>query len=221
MKALVIQNAPSTGIGLVGEQLRARGFALDIRDAQHTDFDAIDLGSADLFVILGSPRGVYERDVPWIEAEFRFTRRVLDADRPLWGICFGAQMIASALGAKVAPMGVRHRFWRENDMVVGEAWRGPWLRWHGDQFEVPPGAELLAMSQGVPQGFQRGRAVGVQFHPEVDADMVRAWVKEGQEGLKQDDCDGEALVAASIRECRDVAARLDLLTADILQRCIR
>lgn len=220
MKALIIQNSPTTGIGLVGENLRRRhGFDFDIRDAARTDFGAIDPRDAELVVILGSPHGVYERAVPWIDAEFDFTRRLLEVDKPLFGICFGGQMIASALGAEVAPMGERHRGWRVNDFVVGEPWSGPWFRWHGDRFEVPAGATLLAVSDGVPQGFQKGRAVGVQFHPEVDPDIVRTWVREGREALQRDDCDGEVLIADSIRECRDVAARIDLLMADILQRC--
>lgn len=220
MKALVIQNAPSTEIGLVGENLRQRhGFALDIRDAARTDFAALDPADADLFVILGSPRGVYEREIPWIDAEFGFTRRLVEADRPLFGICFGGQMIASALGADVAPMGTRHRGWRMNDVFTSEAWAGPWFRWHGDRFAVPQSAQLLAAAGAIPQGFQAGRAVGVQFHPEVDADIVRAWVREGQDALLRDDCDGEALIADSLRECRDVSARLDLLMADILERC--
>lgn len=220
MKALVIQNSPNTGIGLVGENLERRhGFALDIRDAATTDFTTIDPRDADLFVILGSPRGVYERAVPWIDGEFAFTRRLLEDDRPLFGICFGGQMIASALGASVVPMGLRHRGWRRNDIAIGPAWEGPWFRWHGDRFDIPDGAKLLAVSDGVPQGFHIGRAVGVQFHPEVDADIVRTWVREGEALLQCDDSDREALIADSVRECRDVAARLNLLMDDILQRC--
>lgn len=217
MKVTAIQHAPTTGIGLVGSVLERRhGFSVEVLDATRTDFAAIDPHGSELFVILGSPRGAYERHIPWIEAEFHFTRRLLDADAPLFGICFGGQMIASALGAKVTPMGERHRGWRMNDVIAHEAWKGPWLRWHGDSFEVPDGAELLAASDGIPQGFQMGRAVGVQFHPEVDAAIVSAWVREDREIRPSE---GERLVAESIRQRREGSDRLDALVSDIIGRC--
>jgi GMP synthase (glutamine-hydrolysing) len=220
VKITVIQNSPSAGIGLLAPVLeRKYGFVIETVDAMTVDFTGIEPHGSDLFVILGSPRSVYERDVPWIDAEFRLTCRLLKVDAPLFGICFGGQMIASALGAPVGPMGERHYGWRVNDVAAHEVWKGPWFRWHGDRFEVPQGAELLAASNGIPQGFQKGHAIGVQFHPEVNEAIVRTWVCEGRDSLARDGCDGEQLLDESISRRTHIEPVVDGLIADIIRRC--
>ncbi|WP_171060652.1 type 1 glutamine amidotransferase [Poseidonocella sp. HB161398] len=178
MKVLVLQNSGSSGLGVFGPLLSAgHGAELILRDARQERYDA--LPAHDLLVVLGSPRGVYEMDAhPWIRQERDFIRSQIDADRPIIGICFGAQLIASALGAEVKPMAEKIRGWHLNDQAADAVWEGPWFRWHGDRFWVPEGCYLLAADGAVPQAFQYGRAVGVQFHPEVDPDIVSSWIAE-------------------------------------------
>lgn len=221
MKAIVIQNAENTPVGLVGSVLETSyGFDLSICHAAKTDFAAISPRDADLFVILGSPKGVYERKIDWIEAEYEFTARLTGSDTPVLGICFGGQMLASALGAEVKPMGERHLGWHVNEFTANAAWQGPWFRWHGDTFALPEGARLLASSAGVCQGFQHGRAVGLQFHPEVDHTIVRGWAVESPDVLKSEGVDLDDFVKEALREEQGARQRLGRLMEDVMHRCL-
>jgi len=221
MKASIIQNADNTPIGLVGDVLVERfGFTLSTHYAQQADLARLSPQHADLFVILGSPYGVYERDIDWIEAEYAFASRLMEADVPVFGICFGGQMLASALGAEVKPMGERHLGWHSNAFAINEAWQGPWFRWHGDTFSLPGGATLLASSSGVCQGFQHGKAVGLQFHPEVDHAIDRGWAVESPGILQSEGVDLDEFVKEALREEQGARSRLGVLMEDVMNRCL-
>lgn len=221
MKAIVIQNAPNTPVGLVGSLLESSfGFQLSTLHADQTDFTALSPDDADLFVILGSPRGVYERNVSWIDAEHDFTARLVERQAPVFGICFGGQMLASALGAEVRPMGERHLGWHRNEMAVNAAWEGPWFRWHGDTFALPPGARLLASAGEICQGFQYGKAVGVQFHPEVDHSIVRGWALESPGVLQSEGVELDDFVKEALHEEQGARQRLGALMEDVMHRCL-
>ncbi|WP_245419882.1 glutamine amidotransferase [Phyllobacterium salinisoli] len=138
-----------------------------------------DPAAPDLMIVLGGPVGVYETDAyPFLEEERQLLEKRLASGRPTLGICLGAQMIAEALGAKVAPMGYKEIGF--SSLSLTEAGRvGPLrhlegvrvLHWHGDAFDMPEGAASLATTAlCATQGFAIGRNVlGLQFHPEVDA----------------------------------------------------
>jgi GMP synthase-like glutamine amidotransferase len=102
-------------------------------------------------------------------------RRLVAQAAPVFGICFGGQLLATAVGGTVAPMGFRYRGWRTNEHAAAPIWRGPWLRWHGDFITLPESVEVFATDHGTVQAFRQGNAVGVQFHPEVDNALLRAW----------------------------------------------
>lgn len=221
MKAIVIQHSPDTGIGLVGPILRdLHGFELQTIDARTASLDDIDPDAADLFVLLGSPNGVYDVHIPWIEAELEFTKKLLARQRPIMGICFGAQMLAAALGAEVKPMGYRDTGWMINDDAVDELWAGPWFRWHGDNFNLPQGARKLASAGRSIQGFQKGNTVGMQFHPEVDVGIIQGWVEINRESLISRDVDIGQLLYTADAKVKEAQPRVESLVADVLTRCL-
>ncbi|MGO6819623.1 type 1 glutamine amidotransferase [Rhizobium brockwellii] len=221
MKALVVENSADTPIGLVGPLLQDKfGIDLTIVNASTVDFDATNPDDFDLVIILGSPNGVYQKEIPWIRKELEFTKALVDADKPLFGICFGGQMIAAALGANVEPMGERHHGWIENDVAVNDQWSGPWFRWHGDTFELPEGATPLARSGDTVQAFQRGSAVAVQFHPEANAEIVKEWVEQNRQQLTNDGVDIDGFLADMEKQTQAVGPRLTSLIEDVLSRCL-
>jgi len=179
MKATIIQNSAYGAAGLVQEFITAKGWTarqtLLPADLIHRDLRTV---VDDVVILLGSPRGTYETHVQWIARELALVRRLVAEEVPLFGICFGAQMIATTLGGSSTPMDHRYRGWMPNHEVVSEVWRGPWLRWHGDVIALPSEAEIFSADGDVVQAFRRGTAVGVQFHPEVSADLLRAWLEE-------------------------------------------
>ncbi|MBP2562532.1 GMP synthase-like glutamine amidotransferase [Neorhizobium galegae] len=220
MKALVIQNSTDTPIGLVGPILETRfGIQLKVVEAEKTDFQKMNTEDYDLVIILGAPQGVYQREIPWIKDELRFTEALVEKEKPLFGICFGGQMIAAALGANVEPMGERHHGWIENDTAVNDSWSGPWFRWHGDKFELPQNATPLATSGNVVQGFQYGNAVAVQFHPEASLEIVEKWVGQNRQQLADSGIDIEKFLKDTEGQERAVIPRLTKLLEDVLARC--
>ena len=143
-------------------------------------------------VVLGGKMGAYEIDAfPWLVEEKEFLRRQVDNSMPVLGICLGSQLLAEALGGSaflapapevgVVPIqltdaGKRHEVMR----VIGDQV----LCVHQDTFELPPGAVLLASSSLYPHAFELGSAIGLQFHPEIDAiEAIQAVSNEDAEQL--------------------------------------
>jgi GMP synthase-like glutamine amidotransferase len=186
MKVTVIQNSMLGDAGLLGEYLALRGWSVHslvtYREIVDTSFESLE---ADLVVILGSPRGVYEDSEAWIRREHEMVRHLLARDIPMIGICFGAQLLAKVLGGNVRPMDQAYHDWLENDVVPSETWRGPWLRWHGDRIYPSDQVEVLASHTGVTQAFRHARSIGVQFHPEATVDILRGWVATLPEDLRE------------------------------------
>ena len=101
---LIIRHVPHEGIAGYRDPIEAAGYTLDRIDVDDPAFGSVDLSEPELLIMMGGPMGVYEREqYPWIGCQLRRLARRLDADRPTLGVCFGAQMIAAAMGARVYP----------------------------------------------------------------------------------------------------------------------
>ncbi len=186
---LAISHIAFEDLGTLGVELHERGAAIDWADASTADFGTLDAVSADLAVILGGPIGVYEVEAyPFLRAEIEFIRRRLNARRPTLGICLGAQLMACALGARVYP-GLQGK-----EIGWGAVAPGPdmsadpafarfladapvMFQLHGDTFDLPAGARLLASSERYAhQAYSIDNyALAIQFHPEVTADGLERW----------------------------------------------
>ena len=178
--AVVISN-PTVGaeLGHLEPWLRDNGF--DVRRLVRDDILSADAADdADLVIVLGSEWTLARTmDAPHdppqaaaaIAAEIELVRRRVEQDKPLLGICFGGQLLSQALGGEVTRQDAAHIAWETPETDVDEL-RAPWVLLHNDAFTVPPGAELLAEADHAPIAFRHGRAWGVQFHPEVDAEIL-------------------------------------------------
>ncbi|RZJ21004.1 MAG: glutamine amidotransferase [Acinetobacter sp.] len=138
-----------------------------------------------LTIILGGPIGVYETDdYPFLQKEIDLLKVRLENNLPTLGICLGAQLIAHALGAKVYAGHEKEIGWSK--MSLSSAENNPLtpltdtavLHWHGDTFDLPKQAELLASSEIYPnQAFSVGKNIlALQFHIEVAADSLEKWL---------------------------------------------
>jgi GMP synthase-like glutamine amidotransferase len=98
----------------------------------------------------------------------------------VFGICFGAQALARALGGSVVRAAHPEIGWTSIDSDVPELIEaGPWFQWHSDRFTLPPGAVELARNAVAVQAYRVGRSLGVQFHPEVTRAGIARWVGNG------------------------------------------
>lgn len=138
-----------------------------------------------LTIILGGPIGVYEtEDYPFLQQEIDLLKVRLEKNLPTLGICLGAQLIAHALGAKVYAGHSKEIGWSKLSLPATE--NNPLqaledievLHWHGDTFDLPEQAELLASSYLYPnQAFRLGSNIlALQFHPEVASDSLEKWL---------------------------------------------
>jgi GMP synthase-like glutamine amidotransferase len=136
---------------------------------------------------MGGPMSVNDEvELPWLKDEKRLIADAVSAGLPYWGVCLGAQLLASSLGARVWPgptpeVGLMPvtltRDGRADPILAGVPDELPTLQWHGDTFDLPQGGVLLASSPLYPaQAFRCGRlAYAFQFHLEVSAAMAREW----------------------------------------------
>jgi len=136
---------------------------------------------------LGGPISVNDRAIfPFIEAEINLLKRRLAADKPTLGICLGAQLIASALGAKVYPGNEKEIGWYDLSLTAAgeqsalrylDAKHCSMLHWHGETFDLPENAVLLASSEKYDnQAFSYGdNVLALQFHPEITQRVMEKW----------------------------------------------
>lgn len=176
-----------------------------------------DFASYDIVVAMGSVRSIAEPDdiSSWLPLELAALRAAHDRGQPLLGICFGAQLLAEALGGSVERSPTTEMGWYEISAVADAdlpVSGGPWMQWHHDRFELPPGATLLAQTDVCPQMFVLGRTAATQFHPEVDAAHVEGWLDAVDDAyLAENGQTREAMKeaarrheAASIAACREL-----------------
>ena len=167
--------------------LAAHGYTIRYVEAGYDDLAALDPLADDLWIVLGGPIGVYEQDAyPFLADELRLLRTRLNADRPTLGICLGCQLIAQALGGRVYPGHGKEIGWKPltltaaglNSPLAALADETPVLHWHGDTFDLPDGATLLASSDLYPhQAFSWGTQVlALQFHLETTARGLERWM---------------------------------------------
>lgn len=187
-RAVAIRHVAFEDAGSFAAVLAQQGYGLEYVEAGYDDLAALEPEACDLALILGGPIGAYEDDVyPFLRDELRFIGARLAARRPTLGICLGAQLMARALGARVVAGDQGKEIgWAPLQLTVAGQQSPlrhlapaltPVLHWHGDTFDIPPGAEHLAGTARYPnQAFAIGNhALALQFHPEVTAAGMERW----------------------------------------------
>jgi GMP synthase-like glutamine amidotransferase len=174
-RAVVLQTQLDAPPGLLAEWAARRGIALDVARVD-LDEPLPDPHERDFAVALGSGATATGGGPPWVQREIEWLRAADAAGLPVLGICFGAQVLAAALGGCVHRLERPELGWVTIDTADADHLpAGPWLAWHEDGFTLPPLAyELAANAFGV-QAFCLGRHLAVQFHPEVTPAIVGDW----------------------------------------------
>jgi GMP synthase (glutamine-hydrolysing) len=184
--SLAVRHVAFEDLGLLGPLVAARRYDLRYHDAGIEMFDASTLLAPDLVIVLGGPIGVYEGDIyPFIGAEIAAIAARIEAGKPILGICLGAQMMAAALGARVAPGAVKEIGWAPLTLtpsgqasVLAPLRTAPVLHWHGDNCELPARCERLASTPDCPvQAFIRTPSqLALQFHLETEPARFESWL---------------------------------------------
>ncbi len=176
MIAHYFKHVPFEDIGSIRSYLTTAGYTITCTSFfKSANLPALE--EIDLLIVMGGPMSVNdEKRYPWLVPEKQFIRQMIMSGKPVLGICLGAQLIASAMGAKVYPNSVKEIGWfpiygvSSSDRSI---FRFPQsvqaFHWHGETFELPTGATRIAKSDGCEnQAFQLGQSViGLQFHLET------------------------------------------------------
>jgi GMP synthase (glutamine-hydrolysing) len=186
--AIALRHVAFEDLGLIEPMLIALGWRVEYRDATLDDLTDPAFQTVDLLAVLGGPVGVYESDIyPFLAPETAMVEQRLAAGKPVLGICLGAQLMAQALGARVYFGGVKEIGF--GAVTLSEAGKSSVLapladphaavlHWHGDTFDLPPGAVRLASNGNYPnQAFALGAgALALQFHLEADLAKLERWL---------------------------------------------
>lgn len=183
------QHVPFEGLGSIEMWARNRGATVSVTRFFDDAPRVPPPDASDWLIVMGGPMNVYEEQAhPWLRKEKEAIARAVQSGKTVLGICLGAQLIASVLGAKVSANPDKEIGWfpvhlaqqvRNHPLFEGVAERWITFHWHGDTFELPAGALPIASSRAcLNQGFiYRDRVVGLQFHPEVTPGGLAALVE--------------------------------------------
>lgn len=226
---LFLYNDPTAPAALLGDAFAENGFDIDSfavvpGDDPVCEVSFPDVGDYDVIAPLGARWAVYDERLAasWVDDEMNLVRDALAAGAGVLGVCFGGQLLARALGGEVTRSPHPEIGWYEvHSNQPGLVPHGPWFQWHFDRFSLPPGAVGVARNLGTTQAFRLGRALGLQFHPEVDVALVDKWLVDdlaspGGGGLAQLGLNADEIRARTVTEYDDAARRLRLLVRGFL-----
>jgi GMP synthase (glutamine-hydrolysing) len=193
MRVLAFRHVPFEGLGHIQAVLEGRGVSVDCvdlyRDGQYREDDApLEPALAAGLIFMGGPMSAND-GLPYLEREIAILRQALERGQPVLGVCLGAQLLARAAGARVYANPRKEIGWYDiyrtpaggADPLLGELdARQTVFHWHGETFDLPPGAEWLAWSDACRhQAFRLGSsAYGLQFHLEVTPAMIADWQQQ-------------------------------------------
>jgi GMP synthase-like glutamine amidotransferase len=229
---LFLRNEHMATEAMLGEAFDECGYEIatfDVVPADRVDTPDVEVTfpnprDYDVIVPLGARWSVYDETLRrgWVGAEMDMLRDAATAGVATLGVCFGGQLIAQALGGTVARSATPEIGWydvqTDDDALIPG---GRWFQWHFDSWTVPPGATEIARTANNSQAFVLGRALALQFHPELDEALLELWIGADRDG----ELDALGLTADGLREATrellpDAAARIRRLVRAFSERVV-
>ena len=192
-RVLVLEHLSGDGPAYLGRWLHRHGFSVDVRNSEAGDVFPSDLHGYCAMAILGGAMSAND-DLPSLRQAEELIREGVHEGVPVIGHCLGGQLMARALGAKVLLSPVPEVGWHEVQLSgvaeqkkwFGDAASATVFQWHDDAFDLPAGAVHLAGNGSCPnQAFSLGPHLAMQFHLEIDANKLDAWLTEPEPGYER------------------------------------
>lgn len=233
MRALVLQHDHLSPPGAIGERLTDHGYDVeeylvvpaDRFGSPNVDTPIPELTDYDAVVIMGAAWSVYDDDAigAWVHREIDAVAAADRAGVPVFGICFGGQVLAATHGGIVERSPAPEIGWRavgtdDEALIPG----GEWFQWHFDRWALPPGAIEIARNESASQGFVLRRNLAVQFHPELSADALVGWLGNGADAeAAAAGYEVDALIAATREREAEAAVRARRLVDSFVLKVAR
>jgi GMP synthase (glutamine-hydrolysing) len=197
-----MQHGPLELPGVLGAHAARLGFDVRCFRADRIEDGLPDPDEFAGIVVMGSVQSVNDTRLAWVALERAFVASAVTHHVPVFGVCFGGQLLAQVLGGRVVRLPEPEVGWSaihsDDPSLVAP---GPWLQWHEEAVELPPGVAVIARTDVAIQAYVKECHTGVQFHPEVTADLVRTWILDARQR-------GEV----TLEECRALWDDIDQLT---------
>jgi GMP synthase-like glutamine amidotransferase len=198
MQAHCLQHVPFEGMGAIETWLKSERFSISYTRFYNND-KLPEINNIDWLIIMGGPMSVNdEKDYPWLVAEKNFIRGCIAQKKKIIGICLGSQLIASALGSKIYKNAVKEIGWFPLTPVLTEniafpdQFHEPFtaFHWHGETFDLPEGAILLASSDHCKnQIFSYDKnVIGFQCHLETTINSLESLIENCADELVPAPC---------------------------------
>ncbi len=182
MRIHSLEHEPFEGLANIAVWANKKGHSIT-RTLLFNNEELPDLSGFDWLVIMGGSMNIYEEQkYPWLREEKRFIAEAIGSEKIVLGVCLGAQLIADVLGGKVSKNKYREIGWfpvtltnetRNSPVFSAFPMKFIAFHWHGDAFNIPPGAMKVAESSACPnQAFELGRTIGLQFHLDYSVESI-------------------------------------------------
>lgn len=181
---LVIQNIGCEHLGNLSRLFESDGYNVLLLNSQK-DLIPTDLINYSGIIILGGPMSVYD-NYDYLKDQQKLIKKAVDMKIPTLGVCLGSQLIAEAMGGKVYPGNLKEIGWHDIEITENGSrdifngittFKNKVFQWHGDTYQLPESAIILAKSDTYIQAFRINTAIGIQFHIEVNESMIEEWIR--------------------------------------------
>lgn len=202
-KVLAIRHVKIEDLGVFEDILKTFGYEFKYLDTPTGETLKESLENYSMLFILGGYMAAYEEEkYKFLSYEFKLIEEALKKEIPVLGICLGAQMLAKVLGAKVYPGEKGKEIGWYEVFKTGDHFyfrdfpeKLKVFQWHGDTFDLPEGALRIYSSENYPnQAFVYNKAIGLQFHIEIDSDMLEKWTKIYKNELIKENIDPKKIL---------------------------
>jgi GMP synthase (glutamine-hydrolysing) len=219
MRLHVLQHVPFEGPAAIADWAAERGVPMAVTHVYRGE-PLPNFASFDMLAVMGGPMSVNDGErFSWLDPEIELVAEAIHTGKTVLGVCLGAQMIAKALGAKVYPGTQKEIGWypvqktRDASAIfdgIPDVFTA--FHWHGETFDLPAGATLLASTQATPrQAFAYGESVlGLQFHIEATSSSVGALLENAVADIGDGPFEqSPEAILAGIEQCAELRLLLD------------